>query len=89
MQSYKELSKHIWEPTEKGWPGFEPLSFGCLQRIADATELMARRYNELLIENEKYRRSYSEAVNQMRWLRRRIAGFQGYLTRLKKRSLRS
>jgi len=53
--SFKEASKINWQAVdanENGYPGHERVQLGCLMRIADATEAMAKNYNSLLQEIE-------------------------------------
>lgn len=45
-QSYKEASRILWMPT--GEIVREDINTGCLQRIADALEAMAKPYTNLL-----------------------------------------
>ena len=57
---------------------------GCLMRIADATELMAKNHAQLISERDRYERWYRQEKDSAKALRRTIAGLKGAITRLKK-----
>lgn len=86
--SYETASRTEWsnDDTKAGrWPGHEVIRTGALQRIADAVEVMSRKYTELLRECEllrQYRKADREYVERMR---RTIAGLRGALTKAKRR----
>jgi hypothetical protein len=65
-------------------PNLQEIQTGCLQRIADATELMAGNYQNLLNERDKYLRWYEEEKAQTARLLHQIAGLRGTITRMKK-----
>jgi hypothetical protein len=66
-------------------PDRDDIRLGCLLRIADATELMAKRHTELIRERDEFERSkarwQANAIN----LERRLRGTRGALTRAQRR----
>lgn len=62
----------------------EQLQTGALLRMADATEKMATNYTWLQAEKERYERYYKQEAEKNSKLRKRIAGLQGVITKLKK-----
>ena len=84
MKSYKELSRENWG-TDLTIPTNEQIKIGAIQRIADATELMAQRYQGIIDDRDRYKRYYENQLEQKEKLSHRIAGLQGYIKRLKKK----
>lgn len=81
----REASKQNWNLFTDGHPTIQEINSGSLQRIADATELMASNYtrlqNELQWMKESKERQRLEATrlfNQVRTLK-------GVITKLKKK----
>jgi hypothetical protein len=60
------------------------INIGSLQRIADATELMAKNYQSLLNDVKYYKERYNESLDTRKKLIRRISALRGAITRLKK-----
>lgn len=81
MGSTREQSRKDWACDNDR----DLLKLGCLQRIADATEAMARRHAELMADLDMYKRMYKAAIERGDALERRNAGLRGYITRLKRR----
>lgn len=88
FKSYREESKTNWgnNLAEGQSVTREDLKFGCLLRIADATEKMALRYSELIDRAERYERWYEEARARAAKLYRSNAALRGHIKRLKKLS---
>jgi hypothetical protein len=63
----------------------EQLKLGCLQRIADATEVMAKRYSLLIEERDYWERRAKEERAAAERLRRSNAALRGAITRLKRK----
>ena len=63
----------------------EQIKLGCMLRIADATEVMAKRYTDIIDECERAKRSaqYWREMNETQELR--IRSLKGQITKLKKR----
>lgn len=66
-------------------PTWELVKIGCLQRIADACELMASNYTTLQSDRDLYKRWYYEKVGQLNQRDRTIANLRGQITKLKKK----
>ena len=62
----------------------EDLTLGCLQRIADATELMAKRHQELIDQKDaaEQSRDYWRRAHDAK--NRRLIASRGQITKLKK-----
>ena len=84
-KTYKEQSRRKWwcEPD----PNENQLKLGCLQRIADATELMAQNYQSLIGERDSYKRKY-EAERDRRLNQDKCnAALRGVITKMKKKAV--
>ena len=80
--NFRESSRNDW--TRPGGATPEDAKLGCLQRIADATELMAKDHAKLIREldcAEKSRKSWMESYDRST---RRITALRGVITKLKK-----
>jgi len=83
QRSFKEYSRVEWSRTDGEKPTNEQLQLGCLQRIADATELTAKNYVQMQNELEKYKRWYQEERAEKERLQRSIVAHKANYTRLK------
>ena len=88
MATYREESRENWERNKSGnEDSFEKqstrLSIGCLQRIADACEVMGRKVAALEADRDSWKRFAESRSKTNEYLLRRIAGLKGALTRLK------
>lgn len=83
-ETYREESRRDWHREEVP-PTNDDLKLGCLQRIADATEMMARRYHDLIDERDKYKNAYKRVCLYEDRANRRIAALRGVITKLKKK----
>ena len=61
----------------------EQIQTGCLQRIADATEAMAKNYNELIAERDRYKKQFYDTYKQFTHMESVISGYKGVVTKLK------
>lgn len=61
----------------------EQIQIGCLQRIADATETMAKNYAQLITDRDRYQRWYSEEKERRQAAERSINTYKGVVTKLK------
>jgi hypothetical protein len=61
----------------------EEMKFGCLQRIADATEVMANNYSQMLAENQNLRMKLKLAESDEEYTRRQVAAQKGLVTKLR------
>jgi len=86
MPNFKEHSKTKWSAQDPDtYPGDTEMKIGCLQRIADATELMATNFIQLQNDRDWYKRMYHEKRDEKDKLKRRISALQGVITKMKKR----
>lgn len=79
----REVAKREWDAATP--PTFDAISAGALQRIADATETMAKRYQELIDERDRYKEMYHRALSRRIGRDRQIAALRGVITKLKKK----
>lgn len=82
MESFKELSKQEWS----GNANLENINCGSLQRIADAVELMASNYAELIRQRDHYKRWVENYHKEIDSLSRTNAGLRGTITRMKNKA---
>jgi hypothetical protein len=85
-KTFKDLSREDWEPSALLARSMEAINTGALQRIADATEVMAKNYQQLIDERNRYKEYYLETRAERDKLYRRISALQGVITRLKRRA---
>lgn len=88
FRRFKEASKATDWGTELSPDehlSIDQIRLGTELRIADATELMAQNHQQLTEERDRYKRWYEEEKRTTEKLARRIAGKQGYITRLKRK----
>jgi len=67
-----------------GHPNLRETEIGCLQRIADATELMALRYRELANGRDYWRRMATSAREERDGFRRQVIAYKATVTRMKR-----
>ncbi len=83
-ESFKIESKKDWVTGGIDKPNTEQLTLGCLQRIADATELMAKQYQSLINDRDYYKKMYDEIFERNKKLERGISALKGHIKRIKK-----
>lgn len=83
MSSFREESRKEW--SRNSGATVEDLNLGCLQRIADATELMAREYARLVSDRDRFERWYKESKACSARLARSNAALRGQITKLKRK----
>lgn len=83
-RSYRKESKKDWGTRNSDGLSLEQINTGCLLRIADASEAMAKNHQKLIDDLDYYKRRYEESSKGIEVLFRRIAGLKGYIKRLKK-----
>lgn len=78
----RKLSRNYWtaETTVEG------ITFGCMLRIADATEKMAQSYDSLIRDRDWYKSRYNEQRKEIQTLKRKLAATQGVVTRTKRKA---
>ena len=83
-KDFEEASKIQWVRKDSLNPSVDQLKLGCLQRIANATELTAKRYQDLIDERDKYKRWYESSLRTEGHQLRRIKALRGVITKMKK-----
>ena len=78
----RDASKKIWTSANT----VEHINCGSLQRIADAVELMARRYSDLITERDVFKERADRRLNSLQKAERRISALRGVITKLKARN---
>jgi hypothetical protein len=79
MGNMRESSKNNWTSDST----IEEINAGSLQRIADATEVMAQNYLSLQNDRDMYKRWYKNEVEKKEMLQRKISSQKGVITKLK------
>lgn len=80
---YKEESRKPWHRIGNLEPG--DLELGCLQRIADATELMAREHQNLVNRAKWAEERNARLVAENKRLANSNAALRGHLRRMKRK----
>jgi RNase H-fold protein (predicted Holliday junction resolvase) len=88
---YKEESRNSFFKTVPDGSGkntltIEEITFGCMLRIADASEKAAQSFNELIEDRDKYKRWYQSEREKLERARKTISGLKGAMTKLKKKN---
>jgi hypothetical protein len=83
------VTKNLRTISEEHWnsdsSSFDAINCGSLQRIADACELTAKNYRELLAERDNYQKWYREQRARVEARDRSIAALRGQITKLRKK----
>jgi hypothetical protein len=83
---YRDGSRTNWGTTEDSAAlSLEQINCGALLRIADATELMARRHAELIEERDRYKRYHDQERERKLELARSNIALRGQITKLRKK----
>lgn len=61
---------------------------GALNRIANACEQMAKRYDQLIADREWYKRRFQDEQEENIHLCRRVCALQGVITRMKNQRMK-
>ena len=78
----KEIAITAWACDK---PDREAITLNCLQRIADATEAMAKRHTEIIEERDGHKAD-SDYYRQVADIQsRRISALRGVITKLKRK----
>lgn len=75
------------EASQKNWKSgntIEDINSGSLQRIADATEMMANNYASLITARNTFESLWKREVANRKKLEYQIRGLKGAITKLKK-----
>ena len=84
----KNASRRNWSTStvnEHGYPGDENIKIGCMQRIADATEAMAKNHVQLQSDYDYMKGSRDHYRNLYETEKRRSAALRGVINKMKKK----
>jgi len=85
----REASKQNWRLfSSNNIPTVEEINAGSLQRIADATELMASKYIQMEIDLSWYKKHFGERGDELKKRDKLISSLRGVITRMKNKSLK-
>jgi hypothetical protein len=84
--SFRNESKLEFKTRFDSGPDREEIKLGCLQRIADATEAMAKNHVQLQNSLDYYKRAYNDEIESRRRLVRQVNALRGVITKLKKKA---
>lgn len=79
----KDDTKQDFESADKNT--WESLQTGCLMRIADATESMAKEYNRLIADNQYLSRTRRNLADENKRVRRSNSALRGVITKMKRK----
>jgi hypothetical protein len=82
MSLMREASRANWNTDSPAT--LEQINAGSFQRIADAVEIMAKRYSDLIEERDRYLRNWRFQQGRAESLKRRNAALCGVITKMKK-----
>ena len=87
LVNHRDNSRRSWGRDVSGDtnPDYSDIRLGCLLRIADATELMAKHHTELIAERDRFERYYRQEQSRVAKLEARLRGTRGALTRAQRR----
>lgn len=84
FKSYREGSRTNWgSNSDSDALTLEQINCGALLRIADATELMAKRHTDLINQRDQYERWYKQEQAENATLRRQVNAYKGQAKRLR------
>lgn len=84
-KSFKELSRQIFSKSPIEDTTYEMINAGSLQRIADATELMAKNHDDLIRRAQFLEESRNNWRSQAEASQRQVNALKGVITKLKKK----
>lgn len=82
-----EKTRVSWDTqtgSESNYPGDENIKIGCLQRIADATEAMAKYHVQIIKDRDMYESWYRDRCKKVHLLEKSNAALRGHIKRLKR-----
>lgn len=82
MRTFRDTSRKDWKSDDT----IEHINAGSLQRIAAATEEMAKSFLALQGELSGYKQWYEEERDSRRRLTRTVTALRGVITRMKRKS---
>lgn len=89
VEETKTMTESLRDKSRLNWlnesNSNENIQLGCMLRIADATEAMAKRHTELIDERDRYKRWYEQSNRERLLFERRVAALKGQITKLRNR----
>lgn len=86
-KTFKDQSRRLWhDETNQKTASYDQIQTGCIQRIADATEIMASNYVELQLKVERLEVSRDMFRDLYHKSERRNAALRGVITKMKKKN---
>ena len=85
-RSYREQSRIDWVRSDGASPSLEQLTFGAVQRIANATEAMAQEHTKLIRERDNYKQWWVQQRERAERVERSNRSLRGVVTRLKRKA---
>jgi hypothetical protein len=82
-ENFSDASRKNWFNPYQNNPTNDQLIIGCLQRIADATELMAGSYSDLIRQRDFYESKSDSLQKENERLARSIASYRGIVRKMK------
>jgi hypothetical protein len=85
FKSYRKESKIDWgtdKPINESLNN-EQLKLGAILRIADATEVMAKRHTELIADRDLYKRWWEDERKKTERLQRQVNAYRGLVKKMK------
>lgn len=86
-KSFIAQSKISWSPSGGREATVEEIQVGCFQRIADATELMAKNYIQMERELKNYKEANLFSSHKINSLTATNKALRGHITRLKNKAI--
>jgi hypothetical protein len=83
VKNLTDVSKEVWRAADP--PTIEQINCGSLQRIAAATELMAKRYQDLIDERDRFKNYERIRTSQRDELQRTVRALKGVITKFRKK----
>lgn len=84
-RNLKQESRGDFTTNKDGFPGVDLINMASLQRIADATEAMAKYHVQILKDLEWYRDRCRDLQAEVETLKNSRAGYKAALAKLRKK----
>lgn len=80
-RTFEEDSRNTW--SRDGGSTMDDVKLGCLQRIAKATEIMAKNHDSLIRQRDEATKSRDYWRTEAEIVQRRLSAARGQITKLK------
>lgn len=84
-KNIRDISRGSYTYPDSFLPDIETIQVSSLIRIADATEVIAKNYNELLGENKRLKERFNTQQQLIIQLENSNRSLRGHITRLRKK----